>query len=360
MTKKLHVRRKNIRPFLFRWTVLVIVSLVLVGLLEWAHLPAALLLGPMAAGIFLVTRGVHFSIYRPLFNICQGIVGIMIAHQLPMDVLGEIKGDWPVFLAGTMSTILTSGFLGWLLAKSALLPGTTAIWGSSPGAATVMTLMCEDYGADMRLVAFMQYFRVVCCALSATLVAWLVAGAGHISHVTNWWGEPLSWSFAGTLALVVAGVMAGVKLKIPGGALVVPMCLGMAVNFSVKMPLVLPPWFLALAYAIIGWGIGFRFTRKVLKHAAHLFPYIFGAILALLSANAVVALILVRYVHVDLLSAFLATSPGGLDSVAIIAAATHVNLPFVMSMQVARFFLVILAGPLLARWLSVSKTAVGG
>lgn len=35
------------------------------------------------------------------------------------------------------------------------LPGNTAIWGSSPGAATVMTLMAGSYGADVRLVAFL-------------------------------------------------------------------------------------------------------------------------------------------------------------------------------------------------------------
>ena len=38
-----------------------------------------------------------------------------------------------------------------------MLPGTTALWGTSPGAASVMTIMAESYGADMRLVAFMQY-----------------------------------------------------------------------------------------------------------------------------------------------------------------------------------------------------------
>ena len=41
-----------------------------------------------------------------------------------------------------------------------MLPGTTAVWGSSPGAATAMVLMAEAFGADARLVAFMQYLRV--------------------------------------------------------------------------------------------------------------------------------------------------------------------------------------------------------
>jgi uncharacterized membrane protein AbrB (regulator of aidB expression) len=49
------------------------------------------------------------------------------------------------------------------------------------------------------------------------------------------------------------------------------------------------------------------------------------------------------------LTAYLATSPGGADSVAIIAASSNVDLPFVMAMQTARFMLVMLVGPALAR-----------
>jgi membrane AbrB-like protein len=54
-------------------------------------------------------------------------------------------------------------------------------------------------------------------------------------------------------------------------------------------------------------------------------------------------------VGTDPLTAYLATSPGGADSVAIIAASSHVDLPFVMAMQMARFILVLLLGPTLAR-----------
>jgi membrane AbrB-like protein len=56
-----------------------------------------------------------------------------------------------------------------------------------------------------------------------------------------------------------------------------------------------------------------------------------------------------RVAGTDMLSAYLATSPGGADSVAIIAASSKVDLPFVMAMQTARFLLVLLIGPGLAR-----------
>src|SRR5207237_1146383 len=61
--------------------------------------------------------------------------------------------------------------LGWLLNRRRVLPGTTAIWGLSPGAATAMMVLAEAHGGDPRLVAFMQYLRVICVASLASLIA---------------------------------------------------------------------------------------------------------------------------------------------------------------------------------------------
>jgi hypothetical protein len=49
------------------------------------------------------------------------------------------------------------------------------------------------------------------------------------------------------------------------------------------------------------------------------------------------------------LTAYLATSPGGADAVAIIAASSRVDLPFVMAMQIVRLLVALLVGPTLAR-----------
>ncbi len=55
---------------------------------------------------------------------------------------------------------------------------------------------------------------------------------------------------------------------------------------------------------------------------------------------------------IDPLTAYLATSPGGADSVAIIAASSgQVDLSFVMAMQTARLVVVLALGPFIARWL---------
>jgi uncharacterized protein len=336
-----------------RWAALIPLSLVVTAGLIALRLPAALLLGPMLSAIALASRGMQVRIGRPVMFAAQGVVGAMIAENLPLSVFHEAASRWPVFAAGVASTLIAAATLGWLLARSQSLPGTTAIWGTSPGAATVMTLMSESYGADMRLVAFMQYMRVAVCATTATLVArglglstqgggpdWRAMVAG------GWNAAPLG------VSLALGGAWLGVLLNLPGGAMLTPMALGMVAKLAWGTAIVLPVPVLGISYALIGWSIGMRFSPEVLTHAARVFPRVLGAIVALVTVCAGFGMVLSRVLGIDPLTAYLATSPGGADSVAIIAAATKVDLPFIMAMQVCRFLFVLLTGPALARWLS--------
>jgi uncharacterized membrane protein AbrB (regulator of aidB expression) len=54
---------------------------------------------------------------------------------------------------------------------------------------------------------------------------------------------------------------------------------------------------------------------------------------------------LTKTLGTDPLTAYLATSPGGMDSIAIIASSTNVDTPFIMAMQTVRFLLVLFVGP---------------
>ena len=52
---------------------------------------------------------------------------------------------------------------------------------------------------------------------------------------------------------------------------------------------------------------------------------------------------------IDPLTAYLATSPGGADSIAIIAASTDVDVSFVMAMQTVRLLVVLFAAPYITK-----------
>jgi membrane AbrB-like protein len=316
-----------------------------------ALVPAALLLGPMLAGIAITAgAGYRLGVPAPGFILAQGLIGCMIARMLPKMIGGAVIADWPVFLLGVLSVIAASGLLGWLMIRLRVLPGTTVLWGISPGAATAMTLMAEAYGADVQLVAFMQYLRVVLVAAVASGVATLCGAAAHHAAPAIVWFPPVHWlSLAETLALAVLGAVAAIGFKLRAGALLIPMVAGIILTHGGWMSIELPPWLLAMGYACIGWQIGLRFTRPLLFHAAKALPRILACTLALILVCAGLGALLTVLAGIDPLTAYLATSPGGADTVAIISASSHVDASFVMAMQTARFVAVLFLSPPLAR-----------
>jgi membrane AbrB-like protein len=152
--------------------------------------------------------------------------------------------------------------------------------------------------------------------------------------------------------LAGTGVAIGRLLRVPAGPLPVPLFLGVVLQDTGPVRIELPPWLLAVSYALVGWSIGLRFTRPILAHAARALPRIIASVLVLIAVCGLFAAGMVAVAGVDPLTAYLAMSPGRADSVAIIAASSRVDLPFVMAMQIAQFLVVLLTGPSLARFIA--------
>jgi membrane AbrB-like protein len=333
-----------------QWLVLLVLSAAIGALLVWLNLPAAPLLGPMLAGIAVAAAGATVRVSARAFGLAQGIIGCMIAAMAPLAIGSELLDRWPLFAFGVLGVIAASVLLGWILMRMQILPGTAILWGSSPGAATAMIVMAEGYGADARLVAFMQYLRVALVAGFASMVARLWGlDLSRGSTTINLFPTIHGWSLAETLAVAALGPLIGEKLRIRSGPLLIPLALGVILVHFGWLVVQLPPWLLVLSYAVVGWSIGLRFTRSLLVHVAKAFPRVLACMLALIAICAALAGVLVALAGIDPLTAYLATSPGGADSVAIIAASSSVDVPFVMAMQTTRLVAVIFLAPAIAR-----------
>ena len=347
-----------VHPFAFlpklppfaRWGVLLAASGAFAAALQAAGLPAALLLGPMIAGILVETGGGAIRLARLPHQAAQAVIGCMIAGTLTPSIVGTFFQRWPLFVGVVFAVIAASTLLGFAISYWRIMPGTTAVWGLAPGAAPAMMLMAEGFGADARLVAFMQYLRVVMVAGAAPMIAQIWMHGHAVSARQTAWFPPLHWlPVAETIAIGLCGGVLAHAMRIPAGMLLVPMVLGIALHGSGLVAIELPPWLPAVSYAVLGWSIGLGFTRDILAHATRTLPQTVAAILALMTFCGGLAFILVKTVGVDPLTAYLATSPGGLNAVLIIAASAKVDLPFVMALQTVRFMVVLAIGPSTAR-----------
>ncbi len=235
------------------------------------HLPAALLLGAMAAAILVAVFDGKLAVPHWPYVLAQGLIGCLVARSIGPAILVTMVQQWPLFLVGVCSVLLISASLGALLARWKVLPGTTAVWGSSPGAATVMVLISEGFGGDPRLVAYMQFLRVMLVALVASVVRLWTPPGGLARAAIDWFPAVAVESMWETMALAVL-VRSAAPSRIPAGALLVPLFAGAALSCTQIMTITLPPWLMAGCYALVGWSIGLRFSREIVVYAARVFP----------------------------------------------------------------------------------------
>ncbi len=314
--------------------------------------------GSAAAGA--ADRRSHFEPARgevehpsPLLS---GGAGHRRLHDRPAinpSVFGVLFNNWALVLAILLTTLAISGLTGWLLVRYSALPGATGAWGSSPGGASAMVVMAQEYGADVRLVALMQYLRVLFVVGAAALVVRYALG-NEAQEMTQdiVWFPSLTLNFPFTLLLTAVACWLGMRLRIPSGAMLLPMLLGALAQGGGWLMLELPEWLLAMAYAVLGWTVGLQFNKAIFLLALKTLPQIIASIIGLILMCALMALALTHILQMDFMTAYLATSPGGLDTVAIIAAGTRADMSFIMALQTLRLFTILLTGPAMARAIS--------
>ncbi|MCV0397402.1 MAG: AbrB family transcriptional regulator [Rhizobiaceae bacterium] len=333
-----------------QWLTLVLVSALIGALLHALAVPGALLIGPLLIAVLWGVRGATIRMPPTPSSFAQALIGCLIAASIEIETIGLFFGNWPVFLGAVLATVAASSLFGWMVSRWGALPGTTGVWGAAPGAASAMVLMADAFGADARLVAFMQYLRVIFVTLAAAAVARLFIDTSGSAAPTPWF-PPIEWdAFGTTLAVALAGLVLGRLVRLPSPAFLGPMILGSLLHIGFGLQFQIPEWLLAVCYAAVGWTIGLKFDRTVLVHAWRALPHVVMSIVALMVFCGVLAWLLVVTMGVDPLTAYLATSPGGMDSIAIIAAASNsVNISFVITLQTARFVFVLLLGPAISR-----------
>ena len=336
------------------------------GLLaQGAGLPAGWLVGPMLVAIAAaLVWPEHPTVPRWGRLASLAVVGGVLAATFTPSVLPLIAANWfPVCLV-VVGTLLLSVAAGMLLARIARLDRRTAALGTLPGAASGMLAMSGPLGADPRLVAVMQYTRVVVVVFSAALVSrlGLVPGSvpqeistqglqAHASGVTALVQD--AWLVYALTALVAAlGAWAGTRLRLPAGALMGPLVLGVGLEELGVVRLAWPPGVPQAAFLVLGLWVGLLFDRSSIKRAGRLFPVVLASAVGLVVACAGLGWVLTSLTSIDGLTAFLATTPGGIDSVAIMALGSGADAPLVLAVQTLRLFAVVLAGALLGRWWS--------
>lgn len=334
-------------PSLPQWVVLAIGGVALGLGMERLHIPAALLLGPLIWAAFLGMRGMTVRIPRWAHQSGQAVAGALIALNLDAAILARTAEIWPVVLLFVFLTLVLACVVGFVATSLTGLDRDVTVWGFMPGMAGTMIALAHERGLDSRMVAFIQILRLL-MVIGAMVAFGAVVVGPAVPHNEAVAGQSIL-SILPTLALTGLGVAAGRWLPmIPAGASLIPILIGGALAVS-GVVFAVPHWLVTVAFFCLGAQTGLRFTPEMLKVGAKALPMLALSVVLLLFLCGLSGVILSLISGMDLMSSVLATVPGSIDSIALIAISTGSDMSFVMALQTMRLFAVVLFGPPMAR-----------
>jgi len=325
--------------------------------LSLLHVPSAVLFASLLGGMaHALTSPTVLELPSWLFRLAQGVIGVVIGALVSAPALERIGHSLlPIGLVMVATVVISLGSGGLLALRRDVSP-VTGVFALIAGGASGVVAVARDLGADDRVVTVVQYLRVLVVLLTMPLVTAIVFDPEHGQGTL----ETADAGLVRDLVLVVVSLVVGLLLarlvRFPTATLLGPLAVAVVLALSgwlgeARVPTALQ-W---AAFALIGAQVGLRFTRASLFSIARMLPVVLALVVAMIAATAATGAVLAWATPVDGLTAYLATTPGGLFAVLSTAADSGSDVTYVLAVQLCRLLIVLALTPLLAHWLSARR-----
>lgn len=328
-----------------RWLIVAPVSVALGLLFQWWNVPAGWILAAiLAAGAMALGTGRELPLNEHVYRFSRGIIGILAAVPLVGVGLGGILGLLPagLFVAAVTLGIGVGG--GMLLSRwQPEISQETGVLSMLSGGASMMPAIASDVGGDPRYVALGQYLRLLVVSITLPIVAHMLPIPGDSSTVASAVAQD-SWVMVLVVVLVaLLGDPLARLLRIPVPSVLGPLLL--TILISLLLPegyTMVPPDALAiLSFLVIGWVCGGMLSVPALRTFAKQLPATIAFIIIVMAACALSALPLTAWLNITYFEAYLATSPGALETVLALSSEGGAG-PEVVVIQLIRLMCVLL------------------
>ena len=335
-----------------RWALLAVLTAAGTAGMAALGVPSpALFAGLLVATVLALAGLAPEAVPRPVTATAQAVIGVVIGVMAQPGTVAGLAADWFPVLLVTVGTLALSMAAGLLLGLRRDVTPLTGMLALTAGGASGLVAVSRELGGDDRVVAVVQYLRVGMVTATMPLVAAAVYGAS-VTGPAQGTGTDAPWfvDLAFLVVCAVGGTALARLLRVPAGALLGPMTLAIALNLAGWSFGATPPEALVeVAYAVIGWQAGVRFTRESLRTVLGLLPLATALILAVIAGSAGLGLVLSALTGTTALEGYLATTPGGVYAVLATAISAGGDVTFVVAVQVLRVIVMLLVAPVAAR-----------
>ncbi|NLD74006.1 MAG: AbrB family transcriptional regulator, partial [Chloroflexi bacterium] len=225
--------------------------------------------------------------------------------------------------------------------------------GASPGALAAMVALADDLGGDPPVVASMHLVRLISVLLfmPAFVTAAFSSGAAAPAAAVAAAAPPdlLTLRLVALVAMGLAVGFVAIRLKMPAAEILSGLIVAAVLNPAILHVPELPGSWRIFAQWIVGAGVGTMVTRESLRNFR---PYALagGAMtLGVIAAGLGLGWILAQVTSIDLVTAIMGCSPGGADTLIILAGELGADQQLVAAMHVSRLVILMLLLPIISR-----------
>ncbi len=346
-----HSGRRQSEQILSRLVPALIAAMVGGALFQALGLPAPWLTGSAAAVAIAAIAGLRISVPDWLRHASTIFLGTIMGSAVTPDTFAQLP-SWPVSLIGLLIVVVSMMLaVSFYLERVHGFDAVTARLACVPGNMTYVIALTSERAntADARQVVIVQVVRLAALLMGLPFILDFLGFAA----TGNGWGDKASAFDTTALAVLFAsGLVGGVIfhwLRFPAGSLCGAMLASAVLSGGGLVATGIPDQLLIPGFAVIGAVVGANFAgtdRALLIRslAAALGAVVVGAAVAL-----VVAWPVAVAMNVSVAQVWLAYSPGGSDTMSILAFALGLEPAFVVSHHVIRMFGIVVVVPLWLR-----------
>ena len=317
---------------------------------QYLGMPLPWLLGPMF-GVGLLTF-LGWGGRQPSFGRKAGqmTIGIALGLYFTQAAVAELAGYAGWMVAGAAVSLLTTALCARYFQKIAQVDGLTATYACAVGAASDMALQAQKRGADGASVATSHAVRVMLVVTAVPILAVLLGQSAADSALK---ASLRAAEISLQALLVIAAVSIGLallvgKTRFPSPWILVPLFTAAAyamLGHETRLPNVV----VNAGSLLIGWNLGQFMTKDFFTSAPRVLLAALIMTLIMLLLSVLLSFMLNWATGIAVLSALVATAPGGVAEMALTAKVLGLGAPLVTAFHLFRFLAVLLLTSVLAK-----------
>nr|WP_231686525.1 AbrB family transcriptional regulator [Corynebacterium deserti] len=320
----------------------------------WGVPASWILAAIIVAGACALITGEDLPLAKGVHVFGRSIIAILASLPLIYASGSELLHFLIPGLVISFFTVAVGVVGGLLLSRSRPeISPETGVLSMLAGGASVMPVLARELGADFRYVALSQYLRLLVVSMTLPLVThFFVPGGASLGEPPQHWLDVFGFSEFGSqtnivsllviFGIVIVGEPLGRLLHLPAPAVLGPLLFSVVLSFFLPAGINIDPptIFKIMAFMSIGWMCGGGLNLRALKLFSKQLPATFVFIFALLAVCAAAAGLLTFWLDISFFEAYLATSPGALETVLALSSEGEAG-PVVVTIQIIRLLAIL-------------------